>query len=176
MCAFLQLRSKTFQRAELQLFDCSFTAPELFSDLANTFLLDEARVNHSVLRFGEPVDELKHHRGPLDFGGHDFDRFVLTRHFAPGSREVIGEDAGCDAEQPGDKRYALPLELVNPGESLAKYFRGQIFGCRAIAGAASDVCVNPVEIVFIQIGKARGILARGFDPFLLLLKIRHLYS
>src|SRR5258708_12144927 len=57
--------AQCFHRPELQLFDCAFTASQLLGNLAHTFSVDEAALNHQALVIGQPLPKLKEHRPPF---------------------------------------------------------------------------------------------------------------
>src|SRR6516225_6109391 len=129
MCA-LPLSPQALDGAELKLFDRAFASPELCGNFTNAFLLNKAHMNHTELRFREPVHQLKQDGtslklirsriGELD---HGFARLasrplngLAARAFKMGRHRPQR-----DPQQPCGKRRSAPLELANSCKCLAEY-------------------------------------------------------
>ena len=58
---------------------------------------------------------------------------------------------------------ALPLEGADGLEGANEYVLGEVLGVKAVADAGDDVCVDPVEVVFVDLLEGR--LAAGLGAF-----------
>jgi hypothetical protein len=59
--------AQTFDCPKLKLLDCALRFLKFVRDVANTFLFDEAHVNHAKLRFRQPVHQLEKYGAALHF-------------------------------------------------------------------------------------------------------------
>ena len=163
----LDLSPQALYGAELKLLDSSFAPPKLKGDLTDALLLDEAQLNHAVLRFREPVHQLEKHGGAVDFSGCR--GFGLGRRMAglsPAARPMVGNDARGNSMQPGGERRTSPFEALDTGKCFPEDVGGQILGEVAVVQAPGYIGVHAREVALVQIGKSRGVALRGLDfPF-----------
>ena len=67
------------------------------------------------------------------------------------------------AEKPGADRDALPLEGPDRLKGAYEHVLSQVFGVKAVADAGDDVCVDPIEVVFVDLFE--GGFAAGLGAF-----------
>jgi len=85
---------------------------------------------------------------------------MALRSISPGTLPMIRDRPGCDPQQPGYKRDTTPLKLTNAGQGFAKDLRGQILGGMSVTHPMSNIGVEAVEVLLIEIRKAGRISLR----------------
>src|SRR6516162_9871329 len=75
----------------------------------------------------------------------------------------VRNQIGRDPEQPCCKRNPPPLEPLQVRQSLMEYFGSQIFSLCPVLYPAHDVAVDPLEVEFVKLRKARRIPLRRLD-------------
>src|SRR5437899_2450479 len=169
-----QPRPQILQAAELELLHGALRAPELVRDLADPLLLGEAHHDDAVLVRGELADEPEELRALLDVLEADLGRLVgagdvalLCRAFRP-----VDDRVGGDPEEPRREGDAPPLEAGKVGERLVEHLGGEVLGLVAVADAAHDEGIHPLEVVFVQLGEAARVPLGGLDQKALGLLLR----
>src|SRR3989442_967332 len=168
----LHLSPKTLNCTELKLLHRALAPPEFLGNLPDAFLLHEAHVNHSELRFRKPVHQLEQHGAAFDFGGNG--GFWVPPPIArlpARALSVVGPDARGGPPPPPRKKHPPPPELFKPPQSFAEDIGRQILGLVPVADAPDDVSVHAIKVPLVQVGKAGGVALGGLDlrPFVMLL-------
>ena len=93
-------------------------------------------------------------------------RWFFGRRFSLLARcalPTIRNGVGCDPQKPRGKRNSAPLIAAQICERRMEHFGSHVLGRIAASDALGDVCIDALEIVFVKLGKAGGILLRGLD-------------
>src|SRR5690349_15128923 len=86
---------------------------------------------------------------------------------------MIGYQPRRDSEEPGRERRSSPLKLSESRQGFPEDFGGQVFGLMTIADAPHYVGIDAMEVLLVQVAKARGVALRGFDPQPVIGALRH---
>src|SRR5216684_415445 len=166
----LHSRPQGGECSKLQLLHRTLGPANPLRHLLNTFLLDEAQHHNPPLFERQRLDETKQRGAPFNFFNLDrtdvrqVDPLGLIVDWLPASAlPAIGDQIGCDSEQPCCKRNSPPLESLQVSQGVVKHLRGQISGFSAICHPAHDVGIYALEVVLIKLGKAGGILLCRLD-------------
>ncbi len=87
--------------------------------------------------------------------------------------EVIRDDSRRNSHQPCREWDSAPLELTKAGQRLPEHVGRQVFGLVTIAHTARDICVDAVEIFFVEVAEARRVALCGLDPQSIVGALRH---
>src|ERR1700693_383305 len=163
----LQARPQTAQGPELQLLHRALGLANLPRHFLYAFLLHKSQHYYSPLLRRQRVDQAKQHcpafyffefRG-LGLRGFNLSRFI--RHLLPvRSLPAIRNQIRGNSKQPRRKRNAPPFKPPQISQCMMKYFRGQILGFRTISYAPHHIGIHSLEIILVELGKARRVLLR----------------
>ena len=70
---------------------------------------------------------------------------------------------GRNPEEPCRKRNPTPLKPFQVGQRLMKYFGGEVFGFSPVSDPLHHIGIHALEVDFVKVGKAGGVLLRSFD-------------
>jgi hypothetical protein len=157
--------AKSLHGAKLQLLDGAFAASEVARNVADTSLLNKPAEDDTALVVWEQGYELREQgvafrciRVRCEF---DISRWSLQ--LAIRALPPLGDKVGGDAEQPRDKRRALPLKSVEAGHGLMEDFGSEVFGFLARRDTASDKGVNAIEVSLVKRGEVNWVSLRGLN-------------
>ncbi len=127
-------------------------------DLLIPKILTKSEQHHLLLIVGQHAHRFHHVRSAFQNGKGEFGsrlkiesrfKFFFTTHNRL-TAETSGHDIARDAVEPSREGDPSPFISVNIFQCLMKRFRDDILGDGSIAGSLIGVCVNRIDITFIQ--------------------------